>query len=236
MESDNNWLCLPDFIWESILYNLRFQELMRASETCKKFNDLLSGSQRLMTKIRFKFGKLNSKNHTYELNKGNLQFMKLEPFSEMKRMKEYLQKSERKYDSIFFSAVGNSNVIFDILKQFAGSVKEITFHKTTLQARVFFKIIQDMKNLKVLKFMDDFEIIYPKDGREIVRPDIVSSVDEIYIDGVDTFSFDNLYMFDTITTLDVNEGDCESLEIFLLMQKNLKALHFEQSGFIPILV
>ena len=226
MELDFNWLHLPDFIWESILCNLRVGDLLKASETCKQFNDLLSGSQRLMSKIRFKFENPDSKNHTNEVNKRNWQSM--EPLCEMKVMKECLLKSERKYDSIFVSAVGYSNYIFDILKHFAGSVKEITFHKTTLQAHVFIKIIQVMKNLKVLKLMDDFKISYSKAGREIERPEIVSSIDEIYINKIGRqFLFDNLYMFDTITTLDVNEGDCESLEIFLLMQKNLKVLHLK---------
>ena len=56
MESDINWLNLPVEMWELIFCNLKVKCLLRASETCKKFNDVLSNSQRLMKRISLTVG------------------------------------------------------------------------------------------------------------------------------------------------------------------------------------
>ena len=214
MDSDIiNWLHLPDIMWESILLNLEFICLLNASETCKRFNDLLSMSQRLMKKVRLEIG----------------------PYKDLKLIKECLLKSERKYDSIIIRALVNNSaendiidVIVDILKHFAGSVKQITFLKTSLQDDNFFKIIQILKNLKVLKFKGrDCGLDHSK-NTEVVRPDIISSINEISIEEVGKFSFQKLDLFDNLITLDVNDYMStvdETFDNFLLRQKNLKVLH-----------
>ena len=115
MESNINWLHLPDIVWELILSNLDTKSLMKASESCKKFNYLLSDSKRLMDKVDLRiWNKHNSWKYglTYE-----------ESSCELKLMKECLQNSARKYDSIKIyyhkdRAVENNmmDVIFEILK------------------------------------------------------------------------------------------------------------------------
>ena len=88
-----------------------------------------------------------------------------------------------------------------------------------------------MMNLKVLKF-DGRGLVQPEHKTEIVWPDIIPSINEIYINQVDKgFSFQKLFVFDTLTTLEVIDSwddpclDYETFENFLLMQKNLKVLH-----------
>ena len=182
MESDFNWLHLPDFIWELILCNLEIIWLLRASRTCKKFNDLISMSKHSMKKIRFMI-----KNNDSEINPVNdKERVNEEALCELKLMRECLQKSKRKYDSIVISVLVDHaaekyliDLIFDILKQLAGSVKEITFHNAALYDDNFFKIIQILENLNVLKFIGNYyDRDQPKAIAEIVRSDIVSSVRE----------------------------------------------------------
>ena len=161
----------------------------------------------------------------------------------MKLFRECLQKSERKYDSIIISNLRDHhhaiekctyNVIFDILKQFAGSVKQITFYDTSLQDDNFFKIIKIMNGLKVLKFerrgCDDDKPKAVSDAI-VAWSDIASRIDKIYIKEVFGFLFEKLYLFDTIITLDINDWwstDFETFESFLLLQKNLKVLRLRK--------
>ena len=62
---------------------------------------------------------------------------------------------------------------------------------------------------------------------EIIRPDIVSSINEIHITLCNSFSFQKLMLFDSLTILKVDNYDKNhgSFECFLLMQKKLKVLH-----------
>ena len=220
MESQINWLHLPDIIWELILCNLKVKHLLNASETCKKFNYLLSRSPRLMKKLSLRIG-----------NPDPFKFLILHNPAREKEYEEYLckfklfkkclQKSNRKYDSIIICDI--KCAIFDIVKQFAKSVEQIKFLESSLQDGEFFKIIQIMKNLKILKFEGRFFNI----GQDKTSKKIVSSVNEIYIDNVEGFSFKKLHLFDKIIILDVYDCDydCETFESFLLVQKNLKVLH-----------
>ena len=170
MESKINWLHLPDIIWELILSNLKGKDLLRASETCKKFNNLLSMSERLMTKLRLKIR--NPYRSYYIRNETDRKELYIKSICELNFTKQCLQKSERKYESMRIFELGFNhlpkhtekrkekkknekyitNVIFDIFKQFAGSVKQITFYDISLQDNDFYKLIQVLKNLKVLKF------------------------------------------------------------------------------------
>ena len=145
MESNINWLHLPDIVWELILSNLDTKSLMKASESCKKFNYLLSDSKRLMDKISLRlWNKYESWKYkrTYE-----------ESICDLKLMKECLQNSARKYDSIkiynYKDRADKNNmmdVIFEILELdcISGSVKQITFCSTLLEDNSFYKIIQIM--------------------------------------------------------------------------------------------
>ena len=105
-------------------------------------------------------------------------------------LKEYLQKSERKYESI---RICNFEFIQD---------------------KCFIKIIQIMKHLKVLKFEGH--------GCDIEKSEAVT---EIYMKQV-KLSFEILYLFENLTTLDVSDciTDYRNLENFLSMQKHLKIL------------
>ena len=240
MESDFNWLDLPVEIWELILCKLEFRCLLKASETCKKFNDVLSNSQRLMNKFCFIIGNPYIEYcYSSEMLRGH-DLLHKEYLCELKLVKECLEKSERKYDcfKIFVQRKRadkkfTRNVMFEILKQFAGSVKQIKFSENS-QDDNFFKIIQIMKNLKVLKFEDiDYDEDESKAVTEAVRPDTLPSINEIYIKYVNRFSFQKLYLFDKITTLKVN---CyfnniihhDTFENFLLLQEHLKVLHLER--------
>ena len=241
MDSEINWLHLPDIIWVSILNNLEHECLLNASITCKKFNDVLSLSQRLMNRLSLTIK--NPYSVYYIKNEHEKQKIILKSIWEMKLMKECLQKSERKYDSISMCSLVDRltkkyimNAIIDILKYFAGSVKEISFYNTSLQDDYFFKIIQTMKNLNVLKFEGDGCFLW-QDKAEVIRPYIVSSINEISIKRVGGFIFQNLHMFDNLTTLEVDdfgtqyETDLETFESFLLMQKKLKVLHLRNMLF-----
>ena len=232
MQSEINWLHLPDIIWESILSNLDAKCLLKASLTCKKFNDLLSISHSLMEELSLEIGNIFM---DYRIRNKENEYKKY--FCELKLIKECLQKSERKYESITIYDLDDHaaenyiiDVLIDILKLLAGSVKQITFCDTSLKADNFYKLIQIMKNLKVLKFKgSDFDRGQVKSVKYSVWPDkkvVVPSINEIYIDQVYNFSFEKLYLFDTITTLEVNESytDYETFENFLSMQKNLKVL------------
>ena len=238
-ELDFNWLDLPDKIWELILCDLKYRCLLNASETCKRFNELISMSKRMMTKFSFKIENSLSELFNKTINDGDKVYQTY--FRELKVMRKCLQTSKRKYDSIkirnhydIFETYSNIdkkyiiNVFFDILKQFAGSVEQITFSDTSIQNDEFTKIIQIMKNLKVLKFVE--VCCYGDTVTEVVRPDIVAPMNEIFIQQVYRFSFQNLYLFDNLTTLDVNENqwnylNYETFESFLMMQKNLKVLN-----------
>ena len=164
----------------------------------------------------------------------------LKSLRELKLLKECLQKSERKYDSIIISNLKDHNeiikcifnVTLDILKQFAGTVSQLTFLNTSLQDNNFFEVIRIIKNLKTLKFEGrGCDEIKSKviSGNE--RPDIVSAIEEISIKEVFGFLFAKLYMFDNIITLDVNDWwstDFETFENFLFLQKSLKVLHLRK--------
>ena len=245
MESNINWLDLPDNIWESILNNLEDKDLLKASETCKKFNNLLSSSQQLIKKLCLQIN--NPYGYEHFTNETDRKELYKKSICELKFMKKCLLMSERKYESIIIDDLGFNileshagkkknkekqitNVLTDIFKYLARSVKEIKFSNVAeLQNDEFCKIIQIMKNLTVLKFYGSgFGKEDPNVGTEIVRPDIVPSIHKIYIENVDGFSFKKLYLFDAITTLDVSRIswlDYESFENFLLMQKHLKVLH-----------
>ena len=158
---------------------------------------------------------------------------------ELSFMEKCLQKSVRKYESIRIYRLSDHeaenyviHVMFNILKQFAGSVKQITFYNTSLKDVNFIKIIQILKNLKILKFERCNSVVdQSKAVREIVRPDILPSIHEISIEHVFEFAFQKLYLFNTITTLEVNNymnTVDETFENFLLMQKNLKVLHLRK--------
>ena len=238
MESGIHWLDLPFEIWEMIFSNLDNMTLLKTSATCKKFNDWLSLSQHLMKKFRLRIGKriLYHSGFKNELDKENAY---LKSICELKLTKECLQMSERKYYSIRICALHKFvpendiiiDIIIDILKQFAGSVKQIIFYNATLQDDVFYKILQIMRNLKVLRFeglLGDYIIDQSKDNAEIVWPDVVPSINEIHFKHVDRFSFQKLCLFNNLTTLNVNGWrKIGTLEHFLLMQKNLKVLHLK---------
>ena len=236
MESNINWLDLPDNIWESILNNLEDKDLLKASETCKKFNNLLSISSSLTKKLRLEIGNKLMEIAVRMFKNGNAMCI-----FHLVLMKQCLQKSERKYDKIRIYAILDFEqddmmyAIYDILKLLAGSVKEITFYNAKLNDDEFFKIMQIMKNLKVLKFCGGS--FCNEDVTEIVRPDIVPSIQEIYIETVEEFSFEKLYLFDAITTLDLSFCTTvdETFENFLLMQKNLKVLRLWYSKFVSSL-
>lgn len=172
MESDLNWLHLPDSIWELIMIYLNFEDLLNASVICKNFNDFISMSPFLMKKICFTIGKSEWFRYSFNNVPTNLC---LESFCKLKLMNDCLQKSKRKYHSIkIFSLDDRSdekyviNLIFDILKKLAGSVKQITFFKAALQDDFFINIIQIMKNLKVVKF--EGQVFHPTEAiTEIVR-------------------------------------------------------------------
>ena len=233
MESNINWLHLPDIVWELILSNLRTKCLLRASESCKKFNYLLSDSKRLMDKISLRlWNKYESRFYRYhpkklKTNEGCL--------DELKLLKECLENSARKYDGIIINNLGSAtennmmDVIFEILELdcISGSVKQITFCNTLLEDNSFYKIIQIMKNLKVLKFEEYCDPIDTEAVSEIIRPDIVSSINEIHIIQCRSISFQKLMLFDSLTILKVDIYDLKdgSFENFLLMQKELKVLH-----------
>ena len=121
------------------------------------------------------------------------------------------------------------DVLFDILKQFAVSVEQITFVNASLQDDIFLKIIRIMKNLKFLKFEGSgCNKDQSKPVTEFLWPDIVQSINEISIKRVNGLLFHKLHMFDTLTTLEVDSymiRDYEHFECFLLMQKKLKVLH-----------
>ena len=169
METVINWLDLPVEIWELILSNLDAYELLKASETCIKFNNVLSMSQRLMKKLSLEIG------NTYltYLSENKLAKKKVceDSLSELNLRKEYIQKSDRKYESILiFSLMDHvaehyiKNVLFDILKQFAGSVKQITLMDISLQdnnknsfchtvsVEIISLIVKTLKSLKTLKY------------------------------------------------------------------------------------
>ena len=251
METDINWLDLSDRVWKLILSNLNYKSLLNASGTCKKFNVLLAMSQRLMKKLSLQIGNPFGERFETVLDKENAYD---EYLYELKLMKECLQKSERKYDSIIIWVLKDRApenyimyyLIFEILKQLVESVDQITFFRTPLQDDNFFKVIQILKNLKVLKFKEygDDYLKQTKTVTNIVRPNNVSLINEISIIEVGKkFSFEMLYLFDTITTLKVSvcvstifkgitmEGDppfdYETFHSFLLKQKCLKVLHLK---------
>ena len=200
MDSDINWLHLPAEIWEIILSNLEAKHLLKASETCKQFNDLLSKSQLLIKKLCLEIGSIFMQYHIR--NDGNA-YEKY--FCELNLMKECLQKLERKYEKIRICAILDFeqddmiDVIYDILKQLEKSVKQITFYNSTLQDDEFFKMIQIMKNLKVLKFRRGR---FCDEATSEIQSDTFPTINEIYIEQVKGFSFEKLYLFDNLTTLD----------------------------------
>ena len=67
MEStlDINWVHLPDIIWIKILSYLNVKCLLRASETCTTINDVLSNSERLMTKLSLRIDDYNLKKRVF---------------------------------------------------------------------------------------------------------------------------------------------------------------------------
>ena len=231
-----DWFNLSDKTWESILCNLSDRNLLNASESCRKFNDLFSNSHRLIKLLSLKIEIPHEPSHIRtELAKEN---EILKSLRELKLLGECLQKSERKYDSIIISNLRDHDEIvkclydaaFDILKQFAGSVNQLTFLNTSLLDDNFFEVMKTLKNLKVLKFegrgCDRMNVI-----SENERPDIVAEIDEISIKEVFGFSFSKLYVFDNITSLDVNDWwstDFGSFEHFLLLQKRLKVLNLRK--------
>ena len=241
IESGTNWLYLPDRIWESILCNLNKRSLLNASESCKKINDLLSLSQLLIKKLSLQINIPHSINYTK--NERAREKIYLRSFRNLEMMKECLKMSGRKYNSIIIRnlkdvknpiAKYNYNAIFDILKQFAGSVKQIKFVYTSLQDEIFIKIMQTLKNLKVLKFERFCWIENNEAVTEIVKPDIVPLIHEIYFKEVDNIFFQKLLWFDNIIILDVEHFHwiyIWDFEKFLLLQKNLKVLNCMQLSF-----
>ena len=235
MDLDINWLDLPVEIWEMILCNLEIECLLNASISCKQLNDVLSISQRLMKKISLRIE--NPFKSIYFANGADIKKLFKKSIRELNFMKKCLQKSERKYESIRicdleFSNLGNHEgkkkrkEIYDILKQFAGSVKQITLFNTSLQNFEFSKIIQMMKNLKVLKFEGSGCVIKAKAVTEIVRPDFFSAINEIYIKDVKDFSLKNLRLFVNLTTLDIMSSSLLDFVSFTLIQINLKVLRW----------
>ena len=229
MDSDINWLHLPDIIWELILSHLDYNSLLRASVTCKKFNNVFSISKRLMKKLRLTIfdPSVEYKMKIARWKENKSMDCELEPINHC------LQNSVRKYESILIRRLSDDaaktyveDVLIKILKHIAGSVEEIQFYDTSLKDDELFKIIQIMKNLKILKFKQHNYHIDRSVITEVVIPDIVPSINEIYLYNVRDFSFEKLYMFDNLTTLDVSDctTDYRTLENFLSMQKHLKIL------------
>ena len=135
-------------------------------------------------------------------------------------MLKFWRTSERNYESIIIWSLNEHPVEkynFNVLEHFAESVKQITFSGTSLQNYRFIKIIQIMKNLKVLRF--EGGEWHGDPVTEVVKSDIVPSINEICIKQVDRFSFQNVYLFDAITTLYLNNWnsflDYETFEMFL---------------------
>ena len=235
MESDINWLDLPDKTWELIFSNLNKRHLLKTSATCKKFNDVFSTSQHLIKNFRLRIGK-RILYHSGFNNALELECANLKSIGELKLMKECLQMSKRKYDSIMICALTNRktknnivDVIVDILIQFARSVEQIIFHNAVLQEDGFFKIIQTMKNLKVLEFEGYLcSICQPEAVMEVVRSDTLPSINKISIKTVEErFSFQKLHLFDYVTTLEVEgcDRDYKTFDSFLLIQQQLKVLY-----------
>ena len=94
MDSNINWLHLPDIIWESILNNLKGKDLLKATETCEHFNSLLSRSQHLMNKFCLQI--MNPYANYYIRNKNGRKRLYRKYLWELKYMKECLQKTEKK--------------------------------------------------------------------------------------------------------------------------------------------
>ena len=221
-----------------VFCNLKARSLLNASETCKQFNAVLSVSQQLMKKLVLRIGM--TPDDYYFKRPRNIENVIEKFLCELKLMKDCLQKSERKYDSISIFGIRDLvscspenfmiDLVFDILKQVAGSVNQIAFIETSFSDNNFFKVIQTIKNLKCLKF-ELFEC-YADQAiavNEIVRPDNVATINEIYIEHVGKLSLQILLLFDTLTTLKVHGYehllDLETFESFLSMQKQLKVLH-----------
>ena len=87
-----------DIIWETILFNLERKCLLNTSATCKKFNDLLSMSQRLTNKVSFTIK--NPYRSYYITNELGRKKICRKSICKLKFMKKCLQNSERKYENI----------------------------------------------------------------------------------------------------------------------------------------
>lgn len=190
---------LPDSILIKILDNLSWKELLEVQLVCKRYNEIVSGSVRLMQKFRVRI-----------IFRDEIQA-------------EPLVNSIRKYQyaSLFFltdCSCSTKEKLYQILKKL-NTIKNIEFWFCTLYLRHLTKILKSLpKDLHVISFHN--VKVHPEDYDEDELPDF-KCLKELKLHHSQNDSFIDLFANSTqlkIITLEKSEINT-SVENFLCKQK-----------------
>lgn len=125
-----NLLDLPNEILVEIFRNLRTHELLKLTETCKKFNSLVGTTKILIKKVPLQISCRNFKNPLF------------------------IEKSSRKYQKInikYFRDENFAQVLQLITSIFNSCVNKIKFTRSDFSVRILLDILKVTKNLKLLE-------------------------------------------------------------------------------------
>ncbi|CAO1328849.1 unnamed protein product [Diamesa serratosioi] len=197
------WLNLPDEVWVVILGHLNVKTLLTATETCTRLNDVTGKSKKLMKMIRL--------NIDVPVNKFYCEgkHYKFKGLKLIKALKENLLMSDRIYQnsgislvdkikgwSIPFDAIMTNILIevCEIFTFFSRSIIDFKIQNSTIENKVFVKIISIFMNLQKCNIeiteiygdYDDFSLKLPNLEHISLLPMKNLMIENFFI------SFDNL--------------------------------------------
>lgn len=233
------WLDLPDEVWEIILGYLNVRSLLKASETCSKFNNVMGKSNKLMKMIRLSI--VISVNYFLEGYHGDQN--KLKCYRQIKALKENLKMSGRNYQNSGLSLLGRhrgwsvplDTIMTDILMEiceifqiFSESIIDFQIEQCNIENKVFTKIIRIFGNLQKC-LIDDTEIYGDDSDLSLKLP----KLEDISLRPVEGIMIKNLlHSFDNLKKLEIVDYayrvDVQIEEFFknlLLKHYNLKIFH-----------
>ena len=227
-----DWLCFPDEVWEEILDYLDVQSLLGTTETCCKFNNLISESPRIMKKLTLKIDEdQKDRNHSdEEEDDESLAIRNNATLSNSKTVISAVLKSQRLYKNIVISHPFRDETtrkqIIKILVLFSKSVQKLTFLvDDSFSRKEIIEILKPCDNLKECSF----DFIYFEVDDDVLESPELPSMKKLYniIEEPKLYTMlsccnklKKLYVSESHSNTE-NAGNGQMLEEFLVKQQHL---------------